>query len=62
MELIESGIQEGATLQAGGKRAEGKGYFVQPTVFSDVTPDMRIAREEVRSKVIALGWNSGFLN
>ena len=44
---IEIGKKEGATLQCGGGRVGDKGFFIQPTVFSDVTDDMRIAREEV---------------
>jgi len=47
MGLIESGKQEGAKLMCGGNRVEGKGFFVEPTVFADVTDDMRIAKEEV---------------
>lgn len=47
LELIESGKKEGATLQTGGERFGDKGYFVKPTVFSDVSDDMRIAKEEV---------------
>ena len=47
LDLIESGKQEGAKLHCGGARHGDKGYFVQPTVFSDVTDDMRIAKEEV---------------
>jgi len=53
---IESGKQEGATLVAGGARTDigtGKGYFVQPTVFADVDPDMKIAREEIFGPVLA---------
>jgi aldehyde dehydrogenase (NAD+) len=48
--LIRSAIDDGARLVAGGQgRARGfnRGYFVKPTVFADVTLDMRIAREEV---------------
>lgn len=44
------GMDEGATLALGGKPARiggGKGYFVEPTLFTDVTPDMRIWREEI---------------
>ena len=48
MDLIESGKQQGAKLECGGKRHGDKGYFVESTVFSDVTDDMRIAQEEVR--------------
>ena len=47
LDLIESGKKEGAKLQCGGKRIGDKGYFIQPTVFSDVKDNMRIAREEV---------------
>merc|ERR1712226_497738 len=47
MELIESGVKEGAKLHCGGKRIGDKGYFIEPTVFTDVTPDMRIAKEEI---------------
>ena len=53
---IERGRAEGATLLAGGGRADigtGKGYFVQPTVFADVTPAMTIAREEIFGPVLA---------
>ena len=55
--LIEKGIEEGATLVAGGPgRPEGldKGYYVKPTVFADVTPDMTIAREEIFGPVLAI--------
>jgi aldehyde dehydrogenase (NAD+) len=47
---------EGASLVAGGSRTDigtGKGYFMQPTVFADVTPDMTIAREEIFGPVLA---------
>jgi acyl-CoA reductase-like NAD-dependent aldehyde dehydrogenase len=47
LELIESGKSQGAKLQTGGERCGDKGYFVQPTVFTDVTADMRIAKEEI---------------
>ena len=56
MRYIESGKQEGATLVAGGERADigtGKGYFVQPTVFADVRPEMTISREEIFGPVLA---------
>jgi acyl-CoA reductase-like NAD-dependent aldehyde dehydrogenase len=53
---IRSAIDEGATLVLGGKRPMepplDKGYFVMPTVFTDVTQDMRIAREEVFGPVV----------
>src|SRR6187397_2803956 len=47
---------EGASLVAGGSRTDigtGKGYFMQPTVFADVTPAMTIAREEIFGPVLA---------
>ena len=47
IELIDSGKKEGARVVTGGKRADQKGYFVEPTVFADVTENMRIAREEI---------------
>jgi acyl-CoA reductase-like NAD-dependent aldehyde dehydrogenase len=56
LRYIESGKTEGATLLAGGARADigtGKGYFVQPTVFSEVKPSMTISREEIFGPVLA---------
>jgi acyl-CoA reductase-like NAD-dependent aldehyde dehydrogenase len=53
---IDTARKEGATLVAGGGRADigtGKGYFLQPTVFDGVTPDMTIAREEIFGPVLA---------
>jgi len=47
LSLIESGKQEGAKLMCGGKKALDKGYFVEPTVFADVTDNMQIAKEEI---------------
>ncbi|WP_061931727.1 aldehyde dehydrogenase family protein [Aureimonas sp. AU22] len=55
--LIETGIREGARLVAGGPgRPDGlnRGYFVRPTVFADVTPDMTIAREEIFGPVLSI--------
>lgn len=58
MRYIEIARSEGATLLAGGKRPEGaqfdKGYWVEPTVFADVTMDMRIAQEEVFGPVLSV--------
>ena len=56
LRYIETAKQEGATLVAGGGRADigtGKGYFLQPTVFDGVTPEMTIAREEIFGPVLA---------
>lgn len=47
MSLIESGVKEGAKLEVGGKKFGTKGLFVEPTVFSNVTDNMRIAKEEI---------------
>ena len=44
---IEVGQEEGATLEAGGKRSGERGFFIEPTVFSGVTDDMKIAKEEI---------------
>jgi aldehyde dehydrogenase (NAD+) len=55
--LINKGIEEGATLVAGGPgRPDGidKGYYVRPTVFANVTKDMTIAREEIFGPVISI--------
>ncbi len=55
--MIQAGIDEGATLVTGGTgRPDGlnRGYYVRPTVFADVTPDMRIAREEIFGPVLSI--------
>jgi len=55
--LIDSGIKEGATLVIGGLgRPEGlsRGYYVRPTLFADVKPSMRIAREEIFGPVLSI--------
>ncbi|GJM39438.1 MAG: aldehyde dehydrogenase [Acidimicrobiales bacterium] len=55
--LIQAGIDEGATLVTGGTgRPDGleKGYYVRPTLFADVTNDMRIAQEEIFGPVLVL--------
>lgn len=58
LDYINIGREDGATLTYGGERATGngldKGYFVQPTVFDRVTPDMRIAREEIFGPVLSV--------
>ena len=54
---INKGIEEGATLVTGGaEQPEGleKGFFIQPTVFADVTNDMTIAQEEIFGPVLAI--------
>jgi len=55
--LIEAGIKDGAKAVAGGSgRPKGldKGYYVKPTVFANVTPEMTIAREEIFGPVLAI--------
>jgi aldehyde dehydrogenase (NAD+) len=55
--LIESGISEGATLAAGGPelpKGLNKGYFIKPTIFTDVTNEMRIAKEEIFGPVLSI--------
>src|SRR5437870_1783121 len=55
--MIETGVREGAMLVCGGTgRPTGvnRGYFVCPTVFADVTPDMTIAREEIFGPVLSM--------
>ena len=54
LSLIEKGKQEGARLLTGGKRYGTKGYFVEPTVFADVTDNMTIAREEIFGPVFSI--------
>ena len=55
--LIETGIKEGATVLAGGLgRPEdlNRGYYVRPTIFTDVTPEMTIWREEIFGPVLVI--------
>lgn len=55
--LISAGVEEGAKLLTGGVEApesHATGYFVKPTVFSEVTPDMTIAREEIFGPVLSI--------
>jgi aldehyde dehydrogenase (NAD+) len=58
LEYIDIGKAEGAELLCGGARATegllGKGFFLQPTVFDRVRPDMRIAREEIFGPVLSV--------
>ncbi|MFE6153402.1 aldehyde dehydrogenase family protein [Streptomyces sp. NPDC057889] len=52
---IEKGVAEGARLVAGGPEApRERGYFVSPTVFADVTPEMAIAQEEIFGPVVSI--------
>ena len=56
-ELLQSGIDQGAKLVCGGPglpQGLNHGYFARPTIFSEVTPDMRIAREEIFGPVVVI--------
>jgi acyl-CoA reductase-like NAD-dependent aldehyde dehydrogenase len=54
---IETGVSEGAKLRCGGERdtagGKAKGFFVKPTIFTDVRPNMKIAQEEIFGPVLA---------
>ncbi|WP_417261481.1 betaine-aldehyde dehydrogenase [Celeribacter sp.] len=54
LRYIEKGIEEGATLITGGKAHDMGGLYIEPTVFSDVTDDMAIAREEIFGPVMSV--------
>jgi aldehyde dehydrogenase (NAD+) len=54
MGYIESGKQSGAKLQCGGNRFGKKGYFVEPTVFTGVKDEMKIAQEEIFGPVMSI--------
>jgi aldehyde dehydrogenase (NAD+) len=54
MGYIKAGKEEGAKLETGGERFGNKGYFIEPTVFSNCTPDMKIMREEIFGPVCAV--------
>ena len=54
MNYIAKGVAEGARLAFGGKRLDRDGWYLQPTVFADVTDDMTIAREEIFGPVMAV--------
>jgi 1-pyrroline-5-carboxylate dehydrogenase len=53
LEFVDAGRKEGR-LVAGGEKAPGEGYFIQPTVIADVKPAARIAREEIFGPVLAV--------
>ena len=52
--FIKKGKEEGARLVTGGNRISGEGYYIQPTVFADVSDDMTIAREEIFGPVMSV--------
>ena len=54
MEYINIGKKEGATVHIGGERHGQEGYFVQPTVFTECNPGMKIVREEIFGPVAVI--------
>jgi aldehyde dehydrogenase (NAD+) len=58
MKYVKIGLGEGATLATGGRRLDqgplARGYFHEPTIFADVDPRMRIAREEIFGPVVSV--------
>ncbi|CAI9100305.1 OLC1v1037278C1 [Oldenlandia corymbosa var. corymbosa] len=54
LSYIEKGKKEGATLFHGGKALDRKGYYIEPTIFIDVTDDMTIAKEEIFGPVMSI--------
>lgn len=47
MGYIQSGKDQGATVHLGGDRNGTEGYYINPTIFTDTTPDMKIVQEEI---------------
>ncbi len=54
MGYIDAGKQDGARLATGGARVGDRGYFIEPTVFTDVTDEMKIAQEEIFGPVMSI--------
>ena len=54
MSFVEKGLEEGARLVCGGKAPDLAGFFIEPTVFANVTDDMTIAREEIFGPVMSV--------
>ncbi|MEY1556254.1 betaine-aldehyde dehydrogenase [Yoonia sp. R2331] len=54
MGFVEKGVAEGARLVTGGKLVDGPGFFIEPTVFADVTDDMIIAKDEIFGPVLSV--------
>jgi aldehyde dehydrogenase (NAD+) len=51
---IDAGKQAGATVEIGGNRKGDKGFFIEPTIFSNVTEDMKIVQEEIFGPVCSI--------
>lgn len=54
LNYIDIGINEGATLFSGGQKIPGSGLYIQPTIFTDCTPDMAIVQEEIFGPVLTV--------
>ena len=54
LSYIDAGKNEGAQMQCGGERVGDKGYFIAPTVFTDVKDEMKIAQEEIFGPVMTV--------
>ncbi len=54
LDYVESGKKQGARLVAGGNKCATKGYFMRPTIFADVTDEMKIAQEEIFGPVVVV--------
>ncbi|KIV86848.1 aldehyde dehydrogenase [Exophiala sideris] len=54
MEYIQSGKEAGAKVETGGERHGDEGFFIQPTIFSNVSPDMKIMQEEIFGPVCTI--------
>jgi aldehyde dehydrogenase (NAD+) len=54
MGYIDSGKQQGAKVHLGGERHGTEGYWIQPTIFTDTQPDMRIVQEEIFGPVCVI--------
>jgi aldehyde dehydrogenase (NAD+) len=54
MGYIDAGKKAGATVEIGGARKGDKGYFIEPTIFSNVTEDMKIVQEEIFGPVCSI--------
>lgn len=54
LQYIDDGVKGGARVVTGGKRVDREGYFVHPTIFADVTEDMKIVKEEIFGPVVTI--------
>jgi len=54
MGFIDSGKADGATVLTGGDRIGSEGFYVKPTIFTQVKPDMKIVREEIFGPVASV--------